>query len=64
MIQPKYNKQNDNIFLGFDSIEINLVISLFKETHKTESDFEVGQEVTKYFADQELSHPNFKLKVS
>ena len=27
MIQPKYNKQNGTIFLGFDSIEINLVIS-------------------------------------
>ena len=25
MIQPKYNKQNNTIFLGFDSIEINLV---------------------------------------
>ena len=24
MIQPKYNKQNNTIFLGFDSIEINL----------------------------------------
>ena len=24
MIQPKYNKQNNAIFLGFDSIEINL----------------------------------------
>ena len=26
MIQPKYNKQNSTIFLGFDSIEINLVV--------------------------------------
>ena len=25
MIQPKYNKQINTIFLGFDSIEINLV---------------------------------------
>ena len=24
MIQPKYNKENNTIFLGFDSIEINL----------------------------------------
>ena len=29
MIQPKYNKQNNTIFLGFDSLEINLV-SLIK----------------------------------
>ena len=25
MIRPKYNKQNNTIFMGFDSIEINLV---------------------------------------
>ena len=25
MIQPRYNKQNNTIVLGFDSIEINLV---------------------------------------
>ena len=25
MIQPKYNKQNNTTFLGFDSIEINLI---------------------------------------
>ena len=29
MIQPKYNKQNNTIFLGFDSIEINLVLTCF-----------------------------------
>ena len=28
MIQPKYNRQNSTIFLGFDSIEINLVLFL------------------------------------
>ena len=26
MIQPKYNRQNNTIFLGFDSIEINRVL--------------------------------------
>ena len=25
MIEPNYNKQNITIFLGFDSIEINLI---------------------------------------
>ena len=30
MIQPKYNKQNNAIFLGFDSIEINLVLYFFR----------------------------------
>ena len=30
MIQSKYNKLNDIIFLGFDSIEINLVCNLFE----------------------------------
>ena len=25
MIQHKYNKQNNTVFLGFDSIKINLV---------------------------------------
>ena len=29
MIQPKHNKQNNTIFLGFDSIEINLVFYVF-----------------------------------
>ena len=27
MIQPKYNKQNNTIFLAFDSIEINQVMT-------------------------------------
>ena len=31
MIQPKYKKQNNTIFLGFDSIEINLVFPLNTE---------------------------------
>ena len=29
MIQPKHYKQNNTIFLGFDSIEINLVLILW-----------------------------------
>ena len=29
MIEPKYNKQNITIFLGFDSIEINLGFCFF-----------------------------------
>ena len=28
MIQPEYNKQNNTTFLGFDSIEIKLVLQI------------------------------------